>query len=252
MSMPDAAEFDRWYGVIAGSAQWRTFVTEHLDLPGSVVATGFLCGEGLSEIGRRLGLREGDTLVDLGCGRGGYGLALISDSGAELVGVDISTVAIHAARADAATLALQDRARFQEGDLESTGLPDGIADSVVSVDALQFARSVPAALSECRRILRPGGRLVITTWESAGDDGRVPARIRGMDLNRDLAAAHFVDVEVLPRPRWSDAEVGLWSAARDLDPDLDPALLELQEESTALLPLATALERVLALARRPD
>jgi ubiquinone/menaquinone biosynthesis C-methylase UbiE len=42
-------------------------------------------------------------------------------------------------------------------------LPDRAADAVVSIDALQFAASVPVALEECRWILQPGGRVVITT-----------------------------------------------------------------------------------------
>lgn len=251
MSLPDAAEFDRWYRVVEASTAWTPFVTSHLGLPSTLVATGYLGGAGLTAIGDHLGLTAGETLVDLGCGRGGYGLALIAGTGAELIGIDFSVVAVQGATADAVRLQRADRVRFQVGDLTATGLPAQTADAVICVDALQFAVDVPKALAECRRILRPGGRLVITTWQAVGEDARLPERLRRMDLHCDLTGTGFLDVQVLPQPAWSTTEVALWSAARDLADDVDPALVELSEEATAFLPLADALVRVLAVARCP-
>jgi SAM-dependent methyltransferase len=56
-------------------------------------------------------------------------------------------------------------ADFQRGEFEATGLPDQAADGVMSVDALLFTPDKAAALIELRRILRPGGRLVFTSWD---------------------------------------------------------------------------------------
>lgn len=157
MDTPDAAEFDRWYAVVAGSARWQELVAVQLGLPDGFVATGFLSGNGLEEIGERLDLVEDDTLVDLGCGRAGYRLALVHHTGARLIGVDFSAVALAGAAEDAAARGLSDRTHFHVADLTATGLPAGTASAVVCVDALQFARSAPEALTECRRILQPGG-----------------------------------------------------------------------------------------------
>lgn len=249
MSAPDVAEFDRWYGVIAGSTRWRAFVGEHLGLPGGMWATGYLSGAGLAEIARLLDLQPDDTLVDSGCGRGGYGLALIAGTGAQLVGVDSSAEAIRGATADAASARVVDRASFVVGDLARTGLANGIASAVVCVDALQFAASTVAALTECRRILQPGGRLVVTAWQANPEDARVPDRIRRLDLRHDLVAAGFEEVDVQARPSWSAAELRLWSAAAASEVDDDPALAELRAEAQELLPLASSLRRVLAVAR---
>ena len=252
MSAPDVAQFDRWYGVVAGSPGWRDFASEHLGLPDGIWATGFLSGDGLDEIARPLDLQPGDTLVDAGCGRGGYGLALIAGTGARLVGVDFSAVAIAGATDDAAAAGLSEHASFVVGDLACTGLANGNASAVVCVDALQFATSTSAALTECRRILQPGGRVVITTWQADPADARVPDRIRRLDLRRELVAAGFEDVDVQARPSWSATEVRLWSVAVGL-PDVvdDPALAELCDEAQQLLPLADSLRRVLAVATRP-
>ena len=251
MSTPDAAEFDRWYEVLDRSPRWRRFVNEQLGLPDQMFATGFLSGKGLAEIQSLLSLRQDDTLVELGCGRGGYGLSLIGGVGARLVGVDFSSVALRGAEADASAYGLADRATFQLGDLTNTGLPDESASAVVCIDAIQFAASVPGALTESWRILRPGGRLAITTWQAPAPADGVPERIRQLDLARDLAGAGFDEVEVLTRPAWSAAERRLWTAALDLSPGADDALDELRDEAAGLLPLADSLHRVLAGGRRP-
>jgi ubiquinone/menaquinone biosynthesis C-methylase UbiE len=82
-----------------------------------------------------------------------------------LIGVDFSTVAVQQATDRAALFGLTDRARFVVGDLAATGLADGTADGVVSMDALHFAAKPTAAAREARRLLRPGGRLVMTNWQ---------------------------------------------------------------------------------------
>ena len=251
MPTPDAAEFDRWYDVLERSPRWRRFVGEQLGLPERMFATGFLNGEGLAEIQSLLSLRLDDTLVELGCGRGGYGLSLIGGVGARLVGVDFSSVALRGAEADAVAYGLADRTTFQLGDLTTTGLPDESASAVVCVDAIQFAASVPDALTESLRILRPSGQLVITTWQASTPADGVPERIRRLDLAHDFAVAGFDNVEVLTRPAWSATERRLWTAALDLDPGEDDALDALRDEAADLLPLADSLHRVVAIGRRP-
>ncbi len=251
MSSPDLAEFDRWYAVLARSAGFAAFVAERLELPSSLVTTGFLGGAGLTEIDSYLGLGPEDVLVDLGCGRAGHSLALVRDTGARLVGVDFSAVALSGAEADASAYGMEDRATFRTADLAATGLPDRSATAVVCLDALQFATSAPAVLAECRRILVPGGRIAVSSWQADPTAEEVPARIRRMDLARDLPATGFTDVAVLARPEWSAAEVRLWTAALQHDPGDDAGLQELRSEAAELLPLAGSLRRVLAVGRRP-
>ena len=114
-----------------------------------------------------LRLRPGGLLVDLGCGRGGTGLWLARACSARLVGIDFSPVAVGMASARVADF-LPERgggARFEVGTFESTGLPDACADGVVSMDALPFSPNRDAALSEVRRILKPGARAVFTASE---------------------------------------------------------------------------------------
>lgn len=114
------------------------------------------------EMVRSLRLRPDDLLIDLGCGRGGTGLWLARAFAARLIGVDFSPVGIELAAGRAAHFVPEGRASFRVGTFEDTGLPDGCADGVVSMDALPFAPDREAALRELARILRPGARAVFT------------------------------------------------------------------------------------------
>ncbi len=153
------------------------FVGRWLGLPASVQSTGYLTGDGLGEVLRVLDLGPQALIVELACGRAGYGLATVQATGAALVGVDFSPVAIASARVRAGQLQLSDRAWFQVGDLVDSGLDAGSADAVLCIDSIHFASSVGAAAAECRRLLVPGGRVVITTWEPADPNSQLPDRI---------------------------------------------------------------------------
>lgn len=114
------------------------------------------------------------ALVDLGCGLGGPGLWLARATGARLVGVDWSPAAAGIARDRADAWLPSGRARFRTGTFDSTGLEEASADTVISVDALALAPDPHAALTEVRRVLRPGGRLLFTAaepTEGLGTDG---------------------------------------------------------------------------------
>ncbi|MFJ8231858.1 class I SAM-dependent methyltransferase [Streptomyces sp. NPDC094448] len=111
----------------------------------------------------RLRLRPGQRLVDLGCGTGGIGLWLARAHSVHLTGIDISPVAIGLAAARRPYFLPPGRADFRVATMERTGLPDGCADGIVCIDTLGKAQSPMGALLEARRLLRPGGRMALTT-----------------------------------------------------------------------------------------
>jgi ubiquinone/menaquinone biosynthesis C-methylase UbiE len=138
-----------------------------------------------------LRLRPDDLLVDLGCGRGGPGLWLARALSARLVGIDFSPVAVDLAASRAPGFVGPGRAEFRQGTFDSTGLADGCAGGVVSVDALPFARDKQAALREVRRILAPGGRVVMTVVErpAGTDDWQTMAMSAGLEFEQSLVHA---------------------------------------------------------------
>ncbi|WP_177329019.1 class I SAM-dependent methyltransferase [Amycolatopsis australiensis] len=223
-----------------------------LGLPPDLQSTSLLGEAGLDEVVSALDLCAERTLADLACGRGGYGLEIARRSGCRVVGIDFSVVAIEQAQRRARELGLADRADFRVGELTATGLSTASVDAVLIVDSIQFAEPLPDALRECRRIVRPGGRVIVTCWEALdADDERLSPRLRQLDLARQLPRAGFVDVEVTDKPVWRRAEHALWREALTVEISDDPALRSMQEEGQRVLATFDGLRRVLATARAP-
>jgi SAM-dependent methyltransferase len=248
-----AAEFDRWYADRVESPVADELAQRVLGLPPDLQSTSLLGGDGLEEVVAALDLRGGQVLLDLACGRGGYGLEIARRSGAQVVGVDFSAVAIGQAQRRAQALGLADRAEFRVGELTGTTLNAASVDAVLVVDALQFAEPKLDALRECRRVLVPGGRVVITSWEAVdATDERVPPHMRQLDLAEQLPQAGFVDVEVTDKPAWRVVERTLWEEALAIDAGNDLAMQSMQDEGRRVLADFGGLRRVLATATTPD
>ncbi len=118
--------------------------------------------------------RPGETVVDLGCGRGADVIRAAERVGARglAIGVDANEAMLAAARARAASLP---RVRFVRGDLSAVPLPDGRADAIVSNCAINHAADKAAVYREIRRLLRPGGRFAVSDVVA---EREVPAAVR--------------------------------------------------------------------------
>jgi len=100
-------------------------------------------------------LGEPAAALDLGCGDGRLTAELRAE---ELVAADVSEVALERARArlpSARTVPLAPD--------EPLPLEDGSFDLVLCAEMIEHVRDVQLLLSEVRRVLRPGGRLAVTT-----------------------------------------------------------------------------------------
>lgn len=111
------------------------------------------------------GLREGEHVVDIGCGTGNA-TTLAAELGAHVTGVDPAPRLLAAAADEARTRGLD--ATFLRGDATALPLPDGCADVVLSVFGVLFAPDARAAIAEMARIAAPGARIVLTAWLPAG------------------------------------------------------------------------------------
>ncbi len=242
-----AQYFNGWYADKAESRVVDEIHQRHLGLPPGLLSTSLLTGEGIAGVTGSLHLSPGATLLDLACGRGGYGLEVAARTSARLIGLDFSAEAIHQARQNARRLGRT--AAFCVADLAAPGLRTGSAAAVLCVDAIQFAPQPDAAYRELRRVLAPGGRVVLTCWEAVNpDDERVPDRLRRVNLGPGLAAAGFSDIEVRERASWRAAERSMWEEAAALDPGDDPALQSFHNEGVRSLATFSLLRRVMATA----
>jgi SAM-dependent methyltransferase len=109
----------------------------------------------LSCFGRLVRPRAGEKCIDLGCGTGAFTRRLAQFE-LDLTGVDISPRSIERAAQQ------NPGQRYEVRDIMATGLPDASVDIAVFSGVLHHlptARERAGALTEARRLLRPGGRV---------------------------------------------------------------------------------------------
>ncbi|BEP12198.1 class I SAM-dependent methyltransferase [Acidothermaceae bacterium B102] len=100
---------------------------------------------------------EGTRLLDVGCGAGRV-LRLASDRGALVTGLDVSQPLLDVARERVPD------ARLLLAEMDVLPFDEGSFDTVVGVNAFQFAADPMVALAEAGRVLAPGGRLVASLF----------------------------------------------------------------------------------------
>jgi ubiquinone/menaquinone biosynthesis C-methylase UbiE len=111
---------------------------------------------------RALAPGPGDTILDLGCGRGQPTLCFAKHA-KSVVGLDVDEDAIRRAREDAAALTRALPVEFVCSTLQAARFPDGHFDKIVSVSVIEHIPELGEVLAECRRILKDGGVFALTT-----------------------------------------------------------------------------------------
>ena len=117
------------------------------------------------ELMRHAALVPGERVLDVACGTGLAAVEAAEAVGAagSVVGIDLSGRMIDAARQRAAACGVAN-ATFERMDAESLDLPDASFDVVLCALGLMYVPDPKRALAEMRRVLRPGGRLVVVVW----------------------------------------------------------------------------------------
>jgi len=108
-----------------------------------------------------LGLEAGERVLDVACGTGNAALVAVR-AGALVTGLDASPRLLDVARERV------QGAEFVYGDAARLPFDDGQFDAAVSVFGMIFARPGEHAAAEIVRVVRPGGRVVITSWPPRG------------------------------------------------------------------------------------
>ncbi len=125
---------------------------------------------------QHLELQTGETVVDLGSGAGIDALiaARKVGSGGKVIGIDMTPEMLDAARTNAARSGAE-QVEFREGRLEDLPVDDASVDAVTSNCVINLVPDKSAVFAEIARVLRPGGRLVVSDIVL---DGELPDVIR--------------------------------------------------------------------------
>ena len=118
-----------------------------------------------SELLSLAALRRGENVLDVACGTGLVSFDAARAVGPEghVLGVDISELMVKAARKRAPAEGLENTA-FERMDAEDLVLPDASQDAALCALGLMYMPEPERAVDEMRRVLRPGGRMVLAVW----------------------------------------------------------------------------------------
>lgn len=191
--------YDRWHDAldvdVAADAPWHRMVQAHLDAV------------------RDLADRR---VLEIGCGRGGFScwLARRPTPPAEVVAADFSPAAVAKARGHASANGVTG-VRWEVADIQTLGPFGAEFDTVISCETVEHVPDPPRAVRQLARVLKPGGRLFLTTPNYLSSMGlyRVYCWARGKTF--DECGQPICQVTMLPRTRRWVRAAGLRILASD-------------------------------------
>lgn len=127
-----------------------------------------------------------DRVLDVGCGTGGTVLeAATRVTDGSVLGVDLSVAMLEVARRRVADAGLAN-ARFEQADAQIHPFEHGSFDVVLGRTSAMFFGDRPAAFANLARALRPGGRLVLLTWQPIAGNEWIQRILGALAAGRDL------------------------------------------------------------------
>jgi SAM-dependent methyltransferase len=156
------------------------------------------------EVVRRVGVTNGERVLDVAAGTGNAAIRA-AEAGGAVTAVDLTPELFPAGRRRAAEAGVE--IGWVEGDAEQLPFEDESFDVVLSTFGVMFAPRHAVAAREMTRVLRPGGRIGLVTWTP---DGTVA------DLFRTVSAALPPPPAIAQPPlAWGDPD-----HVRDLFPEM--------------------------------
>jgi 27-O-demethylrifamycin SV methyltransferase len=145
---------DAWGLLLGEQLHYGVFRTGDEDLP---AATSQLTALMVTQAE----IAAGVEVLDVGCGTGAPACHLAAEHGARVVGITTSGVGVETARRRAAAAGLGHLATFEQRDGMNNGFADASFDRVWVLESSHLMRERDRLMSECARVLRPGGRMAL-------------------------------------------------------------------------------------------
>lgn len=120
-------------------------------------------------VGKKLGLKPNQQILDAGCGQGIVATYLASKFGADITGITIVPFEVEEAKNLAQKLGLSQKTKFSLMDYSNTKFKDKTFDGIYTTETLSHSPNIRKTLKEFFRILKPGGKFVFSEYTIAQD-----------------------------------------------------------------------------------
>jgi ubiquinone/menaquinone biosynthesis C-methylase UbiE len=124
-----------------------------------------------AEMVERIGVGEGDEVLDVATGSGNVALEAAKAGAKKVVGLDLTPELLHVAKARAAHAGID--IEWLQGDAEALPFADASFDKVTSCFGSMFAPQQQQAANELVRTCRRGGTIAVTAWTPEGMNGQM-------------------------------------------------------------------------------
>ncbi|RDW85938.1 sterol 24-C-methyltransferase [Coleophoma crateriformis] len=141
----------------------KMYIPPYMDKRASVLDNQLLYEE---SIARDIGLKPGDKVLDLGCGRGRVAAHMASFSGAQVTGINIDPNQVGQARSFSNERGIPNQ--FFVHDFNDLPLPfaDNTFDAFYQIQALSLCKDLPGLFKEVYRVMKPGAKISLLDWVS--------------------------------------------------------------------------------------
>ena len=141
----------------------KMYIPPAIDLSKSIITNQTLFERKMAQ---DLGIKKGDKVLDIGCGRGRVASHVASYTGAHVTGMNIDTTQLESAKRFAAGNGLSNQCHFQKGDMNDIPYPfaDNSFDAIYQIQAFSLSKDLGKLLKEIYRMLKPGAKFACLDW----------------------------------------------------------------------------------------
>jgi sterol 24-C-methyltransferase len=140
------------------------------------------------------GIKQGDRVLDVGCGIGGPAREIAIFTGAHITGITINQMQVERGSLYTVQRNLTDQVNLVRANMIDMPFPDNHFDHAYSIEAMCLSPDCDKAISEVFRVLKPGGKFGFVDWlvTPLYDDSNEKHRVIRDTIERGSAVPHLL------------------------------------------------------------